>query len=116
MKMTTLIKMVKAITSWMWNVSSVDEFSKVSVDKAEKGLMGVVHDCIYLQLDYHYTNDLIIALDHNGNGIQLYRTVRENGFTKGYSYLSYIYCEAKTQIDLMAELTYHIHDLLNACK
>lgn len=116
MTMTTLRKMVKAITSWMENISSVDEFSKLSVDKAEKDLMGVIHNCIYLQLDYHYTNDLIIALDHNGNGIHLYSTVRENGFTKGYSYLTYIYCEAKTQIDLMAELTYHIHDLINACK
>ena len=116
MTMTTLRKMVKAIASWMPAVASVDEFTKVSVDKAEKGLVGVVHDCMYLQLDYRFTNDLIIALDHNGNGIQLFTTVRENGFTIGYSYLRYIDCEAKTQIELMAELTHYIHDLLNFCK
>ena len=116
MTMTTLRKMVKAITSWMEVVTSVDELSKVSVDKAAEGLVGVVHDCIYLQLDYHYTNDLIIALDHIGNGIRLFRTVRESGFNKGYSYSRHIYCEDKTQIEIMAELTHHIHDLLNACK
>lgn len=116
MKMTTLIKMVNAVTSWNDAVIDVRELSKVSVDDVAEGLTKEIRDCLYITLDCNYTDDLIITLDSEHNGIHVFKTVREKYLTKGYSYLSYIYGENKTQIELTAELMHHMNKYIEHCK
>jgi len=115
MKMTTLLKMVKAVTTWMESVEVVRELSKVSVEDAAENLISEIHDCIYLQLDDAHADDLIISLDSENNGIRIFKTVREKYLTKGFSRLIYIYGENKTEIELTATLMCLINRCIEQC-
>lgn len=115
MKKNTLIKMVEAIESFLYDTVNVKQLSKICVDfntASEHGLMSSIHDCIYITTDYK--EDVIIAC--NETEIYICRTVRENNYTVGYKFITFISTEKKTQIQITAELMYDIQYAIKECK
>lgn len=112
MTMTTLRKMVKAITDWKCDVNEVKELSRISIDDSifeyGNGLVKTVLDCFYLVTDY--SEDIIIAMGNNQ--INIFATVHENNYCKGYAYISCVDIKNKTQFDIMGELAYRLENAL----
>lgn len=112
MNITTLKKMVKAITDWKVDINDVKELSRISIDDSifeyDKALVKTVLDCFYLVTDYN--EDIIIAMGNDQ--INIFTTVHENNYCKGYDYISCVDIKNKTQLEIMGELAYRLENAL----
>ena len=112
MTITTLKKMVKAITDWKVDITDVIEFSRISIDdeifEYGNALVKTVLDCFYLVTDY--SENIVIAMGNNQ--INIFATVHDNNYCKGYDYISCVDIKNKTQFDIMGELVYRLENAL----
>lgn len=112
MTITTLKKMVKAITDWKCDINDVEELSRISIDESifeyGSGLVKTVLDCFYLVTDY--SENIIIAMGNNQ--INIFATVHHNNYCEGFDYISCVDIKNKTQFDIMGELAYRLENAL----